>query len=447
MKNSITEKQCCSFNVLRIYSSKALFFTFAITLLLVIFAITIQSQDKPEQNSTNTNTNINTNNSNMTVPSPTPDQETVFLQKEKLKYEIKKLEIENANSVRAFSPLGLLNWFFINSVVMVPALLAFAGLFQYLLNRRRERRNREEERFEEITKRLGGETEQERIGAAVLLSIFLEKKYRRFYQQVFNLAAGNLRLVSKSETPFISHVVPSISSEEPSPKPITLSVQTKATTPESALTHTLSNIFLQAYKRAREELFKKELAKRAKSKDYDDEEKLFSVSQSLNAEKVQMNGTYLAGSDLEYAWLREASMVNTNLLQTNFYYGFLEGCDMSNANLSQVNFTKANVEKANFMKANLSKATFDKSIIKAANFEGATLDRAIFINVDFGADFDHLNLRDSEEIITNIQEAETMINTMFFSCSGLTGKQKLVCEEKGAIFSSDLELDKYRDPT
>ena len=87
----------------------------------------------------------------------------------------------------------VLNLLYGNVSVTVAIALGFVGLFRYLRERREELVKREDERFEEVVKGLGGELDQQRVSSAVLLPTFLRKGYERFYIQVFNLAAGNLR--------------------------------------------------------------------------------------------------------------------------------------------------------------------------------------------------------------------------------------------------------------
>jgi len=87
----------------------------------------------------------------------------------------------------------VLNLLYGNVSVTVAIALGFVGLFRYLRERREELVKREDERFEEVVKGLGGEQDQQRVSSAVLLPTFLRKGYERFYIQVFNLAAGNLR--------------------------------------------------------------------------------------------------------------------------------------------------------------------------------------------------------------------------------------------------------------
>jgi hypothetical protein len=136
-------------------------------------------------------------------PSPTPDSLRIKLENEKLGLENtklglenEKLTLENEYNKRELSLRGLGNWLYVNIPVFLALLVAGGGLYKYFDERKKTRLNREEERFEGVVKSLGSQYEQERISAAVLLFTFLDpknRKYRRFHEQVFNLAAGHLR--------------------------------------------------------------------------------------------------------------------------------------------------------------------------------------------------------------------------------------------------------------
>src|SRR5262249_26782556 len=138
------------------------------------------------------------------------------LETDKLKLELEKLRIENANGDRDLTTTrGWLNLLYANVPVLLAILLGFAGLFRYLRERREELRKREDERFEEVVKGLGSEVIQQRVSAAMLLPTFLRRGYERFYLQVFNLAAGNLRPQDDGDTERPSSSMPAGSQSSP----------------------------------------------------------------------------------------------------------------------------------------------------------------------------------------------------------------------------------------
>jgi Pentapeptide repeats (8 copies) len=323
-------------------------------------------------------------------PSQPPTEPTVQeLQKKKLELEIEQLRIANGKN----EP-GLTNFLYSNAAVIVAAIAGTWAIFRYIDQKTIESTDRQEERFESLVKNLGSTEEEERIGAAVLLPTFLQERYERFYPQVFNLAAGNLRKKSTTE-----------SEERPGP-----------------VVQALASVFIESYPLARDYLVKK----RKKSEDIDME---LLIGSHLNATGVQLDRVYLRGADLTHAWLGQASLQQATLEGVTLKNAFLEKSNMSNSiltaadlsgghtNLRGATLTEANLEFANLSSASASEADFSKAILKNTNLTGANLIGAKF---DF-ADLTDANLTDADLGNTDLRYAKGWTNEQLAKAESLVG--------------------------
>jgi Pentapeptide repeats (8 copies) len=150
-----------------------------------------------------------------------------------------------------------------------------------------------------------------------LLPTFLRKGYERFYQQVFNLAAGNLRRGVDA--------YPAVSSLPAVPHP---------QSPQGPLAQALTSVLREAYPRAREAMADKPTT----GKD-------FHIARYLNAAGVQLDGAFLSGADLKDAWLRESTFRGATLRGTILEGAILEGSDCSGTILTEATSREANLKK------------------------------------------------------------------------------------------------------
>jgi uncharacterized protein YjbI with pentapeptide repeats len=332
--------------------------------------------------------------------SPQEDPEKANLEKEKLSKEVEKLTLENENARHNFQ-----NLFFENVSVIVAIFLGFFSLLKYLNGRRAELRRREEERFEQIVKGVGSGNLEERISSAVLLPTFLAKSYRRFFVQVFNLAAGNLRLKPDGDL--------------------------------APLAQTLTSVLRESYPLARGTL------KPEEGKPLSD-----LTGRHLNAASVRLDRNNLAGADLCDAWLMRATFHEATLVGADFTGAILEGADFSHAKLNQATLSKANLKDTNFTKAALESAELADSTADGAKFNGAILTNVTVTGGSMsGADFTHANLAGAEftrvwftplapNRAANPEAAETLVGAKFYDVEGLTPSQIAECSRKGAIFGT-----------
>jgi uncharacterized protein YjbI with pentapeptide repeats len=340
------------------------------------------------------------------------------LEREKLAGEIERLHIENRNSRRSAG-----NFLYGNASLLAAIILGFTGLVRYLQERREELRKREDERFEQVVEALGGEREHERVGAAVLLPTFLRPGYERFFTQVFNLAAGNLRALSPIE-PVGSDAL------------VAQRAEARTNFATHALRQALATVFQDSYPLARTSL------KRGSH------EPQHSLSRRyLNAEGIDLDGVFLAGADFRGAWFRSGSfrgadltaanladivLEKGNLSEANVEQASLCGSNLINANLSGAKLTSADLsgaraDRANFSGAAMEEITMIGGTVAGANFFNANLARATFRDVDFGS------LPDGDQY-TNVEEAANFDGATFIGMIGLTERQIEICTARGASF-------------
>lgn len=381
----------------------------------------------------------------LTQLSPTPDQDQVRLEKEKLSHEVEKLRIENENNKREFSIRGLVNLFYGNLSILLALALALAGLIKYFKEQKTTLRKREEERFENVVKSLGSQYEQERMSAAVLLPTFLSPEYRRFHEQVFNLAAGHLRMgPTGAPSPATKVEIPSLVRRfEFSVFPSSLEDTSKQQDVESLptqlrpLTQPLANVLCESYRLIRD----------GRNLNSDDKEAESKRRRQINAFGVRMDGVDLSGEDLRYALMKQSSMRGAILESAFLAKTLFASADLSGATLTGTELIGATLIDANFSNADLTTAALDGANIDGANFSHARLSEASMSGASArgtkfdGADLSGANLRDVEfgpyeptGQRSNPEVALTLEKAVFSNVTGLTDEQKRLCRSKGAIF-------------
>lgn len=383
-------------------------------------------------------------------PSPTPEPLRTKLENEKLARENEKLGLENQKLAleNQYDRRGFWNWLYGNTASFLAMLVAAVGLFRYFYERKKTRLNREEERFEGVVKSLGSQYEQERISAAVLLLTFLDPKnstYRRFHEQVFNLAAGHLRkgpsdvapsTPTKIEIPgmlqegrfsfYVDRMPATVTAKPDMPLDETtppLDDVASRTLPDP-LTQPLANVLCRSYRILRD-------AMRIKSED----ERPEVVRRRLNAAGVHMEGVDLSGIDLRYAWLKQASLRgatfrgafldNAILIASNMSEAILRGAQLIEANLRSADLTRAVLDKAALNGSVASGADFSHASARGTRFDDADLSHANLTGVDFGP---------ADGRPANPEAALTLQGAIFQKVRGLTDEQRRICVEKGANF-------------
>jgi uncharacterized protein YjbI with pentapeptide repeats len=98
-------------------------------------------------------------------------------------------------------------------------------------------------------------------------------------------------------------------------------------------------------------------------------------------ENVNFRTTYLNGTDLSQANLKNANLSPAGLSTVKFTGANLSGARLQESDLRGVDFSGACLSKANLRGANLSEARFKGTLIRAADFTRASLNNADFRGV------------------------------------------------------------------
>ncbi|HZU02195.1 MAG TPA: pentapeptide repeat-containing protein [Ktedonobacteraceae bacterium] len=301
---------------------------------------------------------------------PTEDATVTALNKEKLAQEVQQLK--NQNEPDFFGRLQT-NAVLLSTVVVV--LGSLVGLFRWFGDRRSEREKRAEERFQKVVEGLGDDKEGKNVGAAIMLRIFLQPGYERFYSQAFDLAVVHLRL------------------REVNPNE-----------PIDSLSQALIRVFTESSELVREE---REKLGRPEYTKY------------LDASRVRLDGAYIARARLQKVWLREAYLIGADLHDAK-----LQETDLIKADL-----TEAKLQGTDLPKAKLRIATLSRAILRRANLMEADL-----YGVELtGADLEEADLREANLEKTKPETAKSLKGAKMQRVRGLTKEQLEACKAKGAI--------------
>jgi uncharacterized protein YjbI with pentapeptide repeats len=292
---------------------------------------------------------------------------------------------------------------------------------RWLKDQEAEREKRVEERFQSAVTGLGDEKEGARIGAAILLRTFLRPGYERFYTQIFQLVAANLRLPRTPNPP-----------EDPA-----------APLPLTALSQALMTAFMEAFPLAREQE-----QKNVETKLADNEYKVRSTHpapvaisskeiHSLNAINILLDNGFLWYADLKQVWMAQASLRKTDLTGADLSEANLYAANLSEAYLWETNLSGANLWQANLCKADLRGTNLSGANLLEANLSGANLYRRVKLS---GVVLSKANLSGAELSGTNLEEARSLEQTDLRGVKGLTKEQLEACKAQGAIIDEDFTV-------
>ena len=362
----------------------------------------------------------------LTTSNTSHDAEKEDLERAKLKLELEKLHLDNQNNERnLFSWRGWLNLLYGNVSVLVTVILAFVAAIRYIRERREELIKREDERFENVVKGLGDEQYQQRVSSAVLLPTFLRRGYERFYQQVFNLAAGNLR--SRASVIMASAVGGGGQTQRRATDTTEL--------PTTPLGRALTSVLRDSYPRARDVLVS----------NIKTERDVF-ISQHLNSAGLQLEQAFLSSADFREAWLRETSFREADLTGADLTGAVLEKSDFTEAKISLANLKSANVQSCKFVSAILNGvdlsaaradyADFKKACLRQIVMRGGTIGGADFCDADLSeAKFSKVDFVSAEGKKANPDDAKDLTGAEFTAVRGLAPDQIEKCKKKGALFT------------
>jgi len=301
---------------------------------------------------------------------PTVDPTMAALQKEQLTLQVDQLKKQNdaawTNYLTPFSaPFS----------VLVALVVAIFGYRRWRGDHNTEQEKRDEDRFQKVVEGLGGERQETRTGAAIMLRTFLASQYKRFHRQTFDLAVANLRL------------------RKADPKDPDLKADSSLPLPLDALSQALIVTFLEAFPLMRE-------SERKSLKES-------FTPQHLDVSRVQLDNAYLVGTDLQDTWMPEAYLRGANLSSANLINANLTQAQLINANLTQAQLINANLSGVNLTPEQFKQAKDPKQIhlsvapkptetemdLTAANLTAANLTAANLKNAKlWRADLTHAKL-------------------------------------------------------
>lgn len=317
---------------------------------------------------------------------PTVTDPTVTaLQKEQLAQQVMQLKNANDSSWTALVTLF--------STLFSALALIIAGIFgaiRWFNDRSIEREKRSEERFLSVVKDLGGEREEMKVGAAIMLRTFLRPDYEQFYGQSFDLAVANLRL---------RKAAPNAGGDPKTPVLLT------------PLAQALVVVFREAFPLARDFLKRDQ--------------------RYFNAAEIPLDYAYLSEADLKTIWMPSASLQKAIMNRVNLSGALLSDAIFTEAELKGAKLAGALLRRANFSHANLTNADLSQAKLRGAIFVGANLS-----GVDLsGAELPQANLAQ-----TNIEQTKSLLNAKLYGVTGLTVEQQNICVAKGAVIDEKSAL-------
>ena len=276
----------------------------------------------------------------------------IELESEKLRQEIRQLEIENN---RLNSP-----WQTVSSyITLITAAVAVAGVFVTLWKqfseRERDREQREsesrrrlDEKFSTIVANMGSENSSIQVSAAISLMTFLRDEYTEFHEQVYLILLANLKLKHNRQ---------------------------------------VNRLLIQAFEKA----IRLKLETIRKLHD----------SQGLdltdtNLYRIDLSGLDLSNIDIAFAELNLANLKSTILYRVKGFETNLEKARLTDAILNEARLAKANLEDAHLHRANLVSSNLKETNLRGAQFFQAKLQSAHLENADLsGAKFEQADLNDT----------------------------------------------------
>jgi uncharacterized protein YjbI with pentapeptide repeats len=280
----------------------------------------------------------------------------IQLREEKLREEIRKLQLENERlssrweSIRSSAP-------FLTALVAAMGVLAtiWKQIHESSTQRNLDRLQREEEslrrsneRFTSIVSDLGSASEAIQASSALSLMTFLKQEYKDFHEQVFLILLANLKIQHSEKI--------------------------------NKLLITAFNASIRKYlEYARDQ---------NKSVELD-------LSHSY-LERADLSGIDLSSADLGFTQLRSANLTDAILFRVRGMKADFDKARLSRANLNEARLRKAQFQGTQFHGANIVAADLKETDLRGAQFQQAKLQSAHLDNARLqGAKFEQANLSDT----------------------------------------------------
>ncbi len=274
------------------------------------------------------------------------------LESEKLRQEIRQLEIENN---RLNSP-----WQTVSSyATLLTAIVAVAGVFitiwKQFLERQRDREQREteskrrfDEEFSSIIANIGSENTSLQVSATISLMTFLRDEYVAFHEQVYLVLLANLKVKHKLQ---------------------------------------INRLLIQAFEKA----FRLKVASLAGKGNLDG----FDLT-NAHLYRINLEGMDLRNVDIAFAEMELANLEKTNLDRVKGYKTNLKKAQFTDASLVEARLAKATLEDAHFHRVNLVSSNLKDTNLRCAQFFQAKLQSAHLENADLsGARFEEADLNNT----------------------------------------------------
>ena len=381
---------------------------------------------------------------------PTPDPTVTALERDKLRWEVAKLEEETA-SLRSQNDPPLLDWLRNNAIVIAGLVGGGVTVYRWWVDRDEEREKRAEDRLTAVMDRLGSTDDFTRINAAHHLLTFLQTDSdrfhlpflqtdaNRFYTRILYLVVAHLRL-------------------QPNPKP--------EGAPLPAFTQALVPVFKEAYQKVRNSarpgpvwqkvgpsdpsrtrlvvrptqalvtVFKEKSPNvrntaqpgsgwwREEGSPPDSSRTLLVVRQGspLDMSNIQLPGARLVETDLSGVWMHTANLSEAHLNGTDLTAADLSVANLTGAYLGEAILSKADLNGADLTGADATKAILTGADLREAHLTGAILTAADLTAVDLrGVDLTKATL--TRAILTEADLREAI----------LTDEQRQMAVAQGAI--------------
>ena len=276
------------------------------------------------------------------------DPTTTRLEQEKLRQEIRQLQLENRDHTGIRGFLSSYGGLLAGVAALGTVLVAITNLARQRNLDRQQRHDegirRLDERFSAVLTDLGAASEAVQAGAAVSLLTFLRAENSDYHRQVRLVALANLKV--RQPGPVTALIVRALSDALRTGVPI--------------------------------------------------------QSDELDLAGAELTGINLAGLDLRSATLRkaqlkDADLTNANLQGVDAYKVGLQGACLSGADLREAHLEGADASKAFFRNgANLNAVKFHDAALTGARFESASLQSAHFDRAHLeGARFQSADINDA----------------------------------------------------
>jgi uncharacterized protein YjbI with pentapeptide repeats len=291
-----------------------------------------------------------------TVKEPSVLTNAPKLEDEKLRQEIRKLQIENEKLISKWEIIRSLAPFLTALGVAIGALWTiWKQINESNIQRDLDRRQREadsvrrsSERFTSIVSGLGSDSKVLQASAAVSMMTFVKPQYKDFHEQVFLILLANLK---------IGHG------------------------------NVINKLLVAAFDVAIRRYLEYEQEQGGK------------VELDLSRcwlDHVDLSGLDLSHADIGFAYFRSANLTGTNLFRVRGIKAHLDKARLSTANLNEARLRSVEFRDAQFHNAIIVAADLKEADLRNAQFQQAKMQSAHLDNAKLsGAEFEQANISDA----------------------------------------------------